>query len=149
MPGVDISIRDPGGNQVAFDGTTMGDLFARGPWVADSYWKGAGSAQFSSDGWFSTGDVAIGSPEGYFVIADRSKDLIKSGGEWISSVDMEAAIMAMPGVAEAAVVGVPDPKWQERPLAYVVPRDGTDIIGRVCGSTLRGWAGRNGSSLTG
>ena len=121
IPGVDVSIRDASGRDVQFDGVTMGDLYVRGPWVADGYWKGAGAEQFGEDGWFRTGDVAIGSPDGYFVIADRSKDLIKSGGEWISSVDMEADIMAMPGVAEAAVVAVPDPKWQERPLAFIVP----------------------------
>jgi fatty-acyl-CoA synthase len=144
VPGVDISIRDLGGNEVACDGATMGDLFVRGPWVADSYWRGAGSAQFSQDGWFSTGDVAIGSPDGYFVIADRSKDLIKSGGEWISSVDMEAAIMAMPGVVEAAVVAVPDPRWQERPLACVVLRDGANITAQSLRDHLEGlgWAKR-------
>jgi fatty-acyl-CoA synthase len=119
-PGVDVLIRDAEGREVPFDGATMGDLFVRGPWVADGYWKGTGPEQFDSGGWFRTGDVAIGSPDGYFVIADRSKDLIKSGGEWISSVDMEADIMAMPQVAEAAVVAMPDPRWQERPLAFVV-----------------------------
>jgi fatty-acyl-CoA synthase len=120
LPGVDVLIRDADGQEVPFDGTTMGDLHVRGPWVADGYWKNAGAGQFGADGWFRTGDVAIGSPDGYFVIVDRDKDLIKSGGEWISSVDMEAAIMAMPEVAEAAVVAMPDPKWQERPLAFVV-----------------------------
>jgi len=99
----------------------------RGPWVIDQYLHGDGVENFSDDGWFRTGDVAIGSPDGYFVIADRSKDLIKSGGEWISSVDMEAAIMAMPEVVEAAVIAIPDAKWQERPLACVVPRAGTTI----------------------
>jgi len=120
LPGVDISIRDANGREVPFDGVNLGDLYVRGPWVADGYWKDAGPEEFREDGWFRTGDVAIGSPDGYFVIADRSKDLIKSGGEWISSVDMEADIMAMPQVAQAAVVAVPDPKWQERPLAFVV-----------------------------
>ena len=90
----------------------------------DGYLGGEGADAFTDDGWFRTGDVAIGSPDGYFVIADRTKDLIKSGGEWISSVDMEAALMAMPGVAEAAVIAVPDPKWQERPLACVVAAAG-------------------------
>ena len=98
----------------------MGALHVRGPWVASGYLHGHGAESFTADGWFNTGDVAIGSPEGYFVIADRTKDLIKSGGEWISSVDMEAAIMAMPGVVEAAVVAIPDPTWLERPLACVV-----------------------------
>jgi acyl-CoA synthetase (AMP-forming)/AMP-acid ligase II len=126
-PGVDVLIRDADGKEVPFDGTTMGDLYVRGPWVADGYWKGVAPEQFDSGGWFRTGDVAIGSPDGYFVIADRSKDLIKSGGEWISSLDMEADIMAMPQVAEAAVVAMPDPRWQERPLAFVVA-SGTDLV---------------------
>jgi fatty-acyl-CoA synthase len=120
IPGVDVLIRAADGQEVPFDGATMGDLYVRGPWVADGYWRGAGAEQFDSGGWFHTGDVAVGSPDGYFVIADRSKDLIKSGGEWISSVDMEADIMSMPQVAEAAVVAMPDPRWQERPLAFVV-----------------------------
>jgi fatty-acyl-CoA synthase len=81
---------------------------------------GTGAEQFTEDGWFDTGDIAIGSPNGYFVIADRTKDLIKSGGEWISSVDMEAAIMGLPGVVEAAVIAIPDPKYIERPLACIV-----------------------------
>jgi fatty-acyl-CoA synthase len=123
IPGIEVSIRDDDGNEVAFDGQTMGALHVRGPWVADGYLHGLGADSFTDDGWFNTGDVAIGSPEGYFVIADRTKDLIKSGGEWISSVDMEAAIMAIPGVLEAAVIAIPDDKWLERPLAYVVLAD--------------------------
>jgi fatty-acyl-CoA synthase len=127
MPGVEISIRDESGAEVAFDGETMGALHVRGPWVTDGYLHGHGADSFSADGWFNTGDVAIGSPDGYFVIADRTKDLIKSGGEWISSVDMEAAIMAMPDVIEAAVVAIPDPKWVERPLACVVTVGGVAL----------------------
>jgi fatty-acyl-CoA synthase len=127
LPGIEVCIRDEEGRDVPFDGETMGVLHVRGPWVVDSYLGGEGASAFTEDGWFDTGDVAIGFPEGYFVIADRTKDLIKSGGEWISSVDMEAAIMAMPAVAEAAVVAIPDPKWQERPLACVVPRAGETI----------------------
>jgi acyl-CoA synthetase (AMP-forming)/AMP-acid ligase II len=124
--GLDVSVRDESGNEVPADGETMGDLYVRGPWVAASYWKNAGAEAFST-GWFRTGDVAIKSPDGYFVIADRTKDLIKSGGEWISSVDMENAIMALPQVAEAAVVAIPDPKWQERPLACVVLKSGESL----------------------
>ena len=124
--GLDVSVRDAGGNEVPADGETMGDLYVRGPWVAASYWRGAGAEQFV-DGWFRTGDVAVKSPDGYFVIADRTKDLIKSGGEWISSVDMEGHIMAMPQVAEAAVVAIPDPKWQERPLACIVLKPGQTL----------------------
>jgi len=125
--GVSVSIRDAKGAEVPWDGHTMGDLWVRGPWVVNSYWKGAGAEQFTPDGWFRTGDIAVGTPEGYFVIADRTKDLIKSGGEWISSVALEAAIMAMPEVSEAAVVAMPDPRWQERPLAFVVPKEGAAV----------------------
>jgi fatty-acyl-CoA synthase len=127
LPGVEVSIRDEHGAELPFDGASMGVLHVRGPWVVDHYLGDEGSSSFTADGWFDTGDVAIGSPDGYFVIADRTKDLIKSGGEWISSVDMEAALMAMPAVAEAAVVAIPDPKWQERPLACVVPRPGATV----------------------
>jgi fatty-acyl-CoA synthase len=127
IPGIAISIRDDDGRPVAADGETMGNLYVRGPWVIDAYVHGEGAENFSDDGWFRTGDVAIASPSGYFVIADRTKDLIKSGGEWISSVEMEAAIMAMPSVQEAAVIAVPDPKWQERPLACIVLRPGCSI----------------------
>ena len=142
LPGVDISIRASDGTEVPFDGVSLGDLYVRGPWVADGYWKGAGVEQFGTDGWFRTGDVAIGSPEGYFVIADRSKDLIKSGGEWISSVDMEADIMAMPGVTEAAVVAIPDPKWQERPLAFIVTAGTVQVTREAVRAHLEalGWA---------
>jgi fatty-acyl-CoA synthase len=127
MPGVEVSIRNDDGAEVPFDGESMGALHVRGPWVADGYLHGQGRENFTADGWFNTGDVAIGSPDGYFVIADRTKDLIKSGGEWISSVDMEAAIMAMPGVVEAAVVAVPDPKWLERPMPFVVLGSGESL----------------------
>ena len=127
IPGVEVTIRDDDGNDVPWDGETMGDLLCRGPWITESYLHGDGKEQFTEDGWFKTGDVAIGSPDGYFVIADRTKDLIKSGGEWISSVDMEAAIMELPQVAEAAVVAIPDPKWQERPLACVVTKPDAEL----------------------
>ncbi|MBV8300440.1 MAG: long-chain fatty acid--CoA ligase [Candidatus Dormibacteraeota bacterium] len=124
--GLDVSVRDEQGDEVPADGETMGDLYVRGPWVADRYWKDAGAEAFI-DGWFRTGDVAVRSPDGYFVIADRTKDLIKSGGEWISSVDMENAIMSLPGVVEAAVVAMPDEKWLERPLAAVVLKPGATL----------------------
>ncbi|MFA5787923.1 MAG: long-chain fatty acid--CoA ligase, partial [Actinomycetota bacterium] len=127
LPGVDVTIRDEEGNSVPWDGKAMGDLLVRGPWIVDSYYGGESTDQFTPDGWFRTGDVAIGSPEGYFVIVDRTKDLIKSGGEWISSVDMEGAIMAMADVLEAVVIAIPHPKWQERPLACVVPRNGATV----------------------
>jgi fatty-acyl-CoA synthase len=127
LPGIQISIRGIDGAEVPRDGKTMGDLLVRGPWVVDSYYKGEGKELFTDDGWFRTGDMAVASPEGYFVIGDRTKDLIKSGGEWISSVDMERAIMALPEVAEAAVIAIPDDKWQERPLACIVVRAGASL----------------------
>jgi acyl-CoA synthetase (AMP-forming)/AMP-acid ligase II len=127
LPGIGLEVRGEAGDDLPWDGTSMGELLVRGPWVVDEYLGGVGSGSFTADGYFRTGDMAIGSPDGYVVIADRSKDLIKSGGEWISSVDMEAAIMAMDGVAEAAVVAVPDAKWQERPLACVVPAPGVEV----------------------
>jgi acyl-CoA synthetase (AMP-forming)/AMP-acid ligase II len=124
LPGVEVTIRDESGGEVPIDNSSMGDLFVRGPWVVDSYLHGQGAENFTEDGWFKTGDVAVRSPEGYFVIADRTKDLIKSGGEWISSVDMEDRVMQMESVLEAAVIAVPDPKWQERPLVCVVVKPG-------------------------
>ena len=142
LPTVDIRIVDDSGAEVPADGRSMGQLLVRGPWIVDSYWKGAGAEQFTEDGWFRTGDVAIASPDGYFVIADRTKDLIKSGGEWISSVDMEAALMAMPEVLEAAVIAIPDEKWGERPLAAVVAREGATVSADAVRSHLEssGWA---------
>jgi fatty-acyl-CoA synthase len=142
IPGLEISIRNDEGAEVPFDGETMGALHVRGPWVASSYLHGHGRECFTDDGWFNTGDVAIGFPEGYFVIADRTKDLIKSGGEWISSVDMEAAIMAMPGVVEAAVVAIPDDRWLERPLPCVVVGDG--VGGEIDVETVRAHLERSG-----
>jgi fatty-acyl-CoA synthase len=127
LPGVQVEIRDERGRAVPWDGEAMGELLVRGPWIADSYFGGEGSDRFTDDGWFLTGDVAVGSPDGYFVITDRAKDLVKSGGEWISSVDMESAVMAMDGVVEAAVIAVPDEKWQERPLVCMVPRPGARV----------------------
>ena len=127
LPGVEISIVDESGHEIPADGASMGDLTVRGPWVVDGYLHGQGVENFTADGWFKTGDVAIRSAAGYFVIADRTKDLIKSGGEWISSVDMEDRVMQMDAVLEAAVVAVPDPKWQERPLVCVVLKPGAEI----------------------
>jgi fatty-acyl-CoA synthase len=142
VPGVSVSLRDAAQQEVPWDGESMGDLYIRGPFIVDSYLHGDGAEQFTDDGWFKTGDVAIGYPDGYFVIADRTKDLIKSGGEWISSVDMEGAIMAMPGVAEAAVIAIPDEKWDERPLACLVLEDGARASLEQIHAHLsdRGWA---------
>jgi fatty-acyl-CoA synthase len=127
LPGMNMRIQDDRGDDIAWDGVSMGNLLIRGPWVISSYLYGEGADSFTADGWFRTGDVAVGFPDGYFTIVDRTKDLIKSGGEWISSVELEAAIMAMPGVVEAAVVAIPDPRWDERPLACVVPATGFEV----------------------
>ncbi len=107
------------------DGKTSGELEIRGPWIAGSYYNAPDQAhRWTADGWFRTGDVAHMDEEGYIKIVDRAKDLVKSGGEWISSVDLENTLMGHPAVKEAAVIGVPHPKWQERPLAAVVLKDG-------------------------
>jgi fatty-acyl-CoA synthase len=126
LAGVDIRIVDESGKDQPWDGVTMGELQVRGPWITSGYYndpRGAerGAKESFFDGWFRTGDVATIDPEGYIQIMDRTKDLVKSGGEWISSVDLENAIMAHPKVMEAAVISVPHPKWQERPLACVAP----------------------------
>jgi fatty-acyl-CoA synthase len=114
---------DEAGREVPWDGRTPGELQVRGPWVVRAYHDNPEAAgQFTADGWFRTGDVVSIDPEGYIQITDRTKDLIKSGGEWISSVDLESLIMAHPKVLEAAVVAVPHPQWVERPLACVVPK---------------------------
>jgi fatty-acyl-CoA synthase len=105
----------------------MGELEVRGPWVANSYFNTEeGSDKFTEDGWFKTGDIVTIEPRGYVEIRDRDKDLVKSGGEWISSVDLENAIMGHEAVAEAAVIAIPHEKWDERPLAVVVLKDGQE-----------------------
>jgi fatty-acyl-CoA synthase len=110
------------------DGNTPGELEVRGPWVAASYYNSPDQAhRWTEDGWFKTGDVATMDDEGFIKIVDRAKDLVKSGGEWISSVDIENTLMGHPAVKEAAVVGVPHPKWQERPLAAVVLKEGAAV----------------------
>ncbi len=116
------------GVEVPWDGQTMGELEVRGPWVARQYYNVEGpDNRFSDDGWFRTGDVVLIHPDGCVELTDRAKDLVKSGGEWISSVALENALMAHPAVAEAAVVAVPHPKWDERPLAVVVVRPGAQV----------------------
>ncbi|HYW89217.1 MAG TPA: long-chain fatty acid--CoA ligase [Chloroflexota bacterium] len=134
-PGVELRALDSEGNDVPWDGKTMGELVVRGPWVAAEYYADDRSAaSFTADGWFRTGDVVTIQPNGYIEIADRTKDLIKSGGEWISSVALENALMAYPKVLEAAVIAVPDERWGERPLACVVARP--DFRGSVTPSEL-------------
>ena len=127
LPGIDVRIVDKQGQEVPADGHSLGELLVRGPWVAASYLRGRSPEQFTNDGWFRTGDVAVATPEGYFAVVDRIKDLIKSGGEWISSVDMEGQLMGLAGVGEAAVIAVPDSKWQERPVAVIAPRPGATV----------------------
>lgn len=112
------------GAVLAWDGTTMGELEVRGPWVAASYYGDQGPERFTADGWFKTGDVVTIDREGYMRICDRSKDVIKSGGEWISSVELENALMSHPAVLEAAVFAGQHPKWAERPIAAVVLKEG-------------------------
>jgi fatty-acyl-CoA synthase len=110
---------------VPWDGKTMGELEVRGPWVVAQYYNSSATdPRFTADGWFRTGDIVTISESGCIEITDRSKDLVKSGGEWISSVALETALMGHPAVAEAAVVAVPHPKWDERPLAVVVLKQG-------------------------
>jgi acyl-CoA synthetase (AMP-forming)/AMP-acid ligase II len=134
-PFVDLRVRRPaedglGGKSVEapWDGETVGELEIRGPWIAGSYFEAPDQAhRWTEDGWFKTGDMANIDEEGIVKIVDRAKDLVKSGGEWISSVDLENALMGHPAVKEAAVVGIPHPKWQERPLAAIVLNEGAKV----------------------
>jgi fatty-acyl-CoA synthase len=123
VPGVDLRICDDAGEALPWDGQSLGEIEVRGPWITASYYKDEAADKFH-DGWLRTGDVGHVDDRGYITLTDRAKDVIKSGGEWISSVEVENTIMAHPGVAEAAVIGVPDPRWDERPLAFVVLREG-------------------------
>jgi fatty-acyl-CoA synthase len=123
-PLVDIKAVDEEGRDVPWDGKALGELVVRGPWVTAGYFNDPTSGErFTEDGWFRTGDVVTIDPEGYFTIVDRTKDLVKSGGEWISTIELENALVGHPAVAEACVIAVPHPKWSERPLACVVLRD--------------------------
>ena len=122
VAGVEIRAVDEEGKPVPWDGQTMGELEVRGPWIIKAYYKLEGSTDRFHDGWFRTGDVVTIDSEGYIQITDRTKDLVKSGGEWISSIDLENAIMSNPKVLEAAVIALPHPKWSERPLALVVAK---------------------------
>ncbi|MDX6425878.1 MAG: hypothetical protein QOD52_1283 [Gaiellaceae bacterium] len=125
LPLVELRNRDIEGNILPWDGESMGELEVRGPWVAAGYFDTPEQAErWTEDGWFKTGDVVAMHPRGFIMIKDRSKDVIKSGGEWISSVELENALMAHPAIAEAAVIAIPDAKWDERPLAAVVLREG-------------------------
>ena len=142
--GVDLKIVDAEGCVLPWDGIAFGHLLVRGPWVASGYFRNEGSAVLDDEGFFPTGDVVTIDPDGYLQLVDRVKDVIKSGGEWISSIDIETAASSHPAVAEAAVIGVSHPKWQERPLLLVVKRQGIqverrDILEHLRQSVAKWW----------
>jgi acyl-CoA synthetase (AMP-forming)/AMP-acid ligase II len=142
--GVEMKITDDEGRRLPQDGVAYGHLKVRGPWIAAGYFRGEGGDVLDADGYFDTGDVATIDPDGYMQITDRSKDVIKSGGEWISSIDLENAAVGHPAIAEAAVIAVPHPKWQERPLLIVVRKRGQDvtrdeILQFLAGKVVRWW----------
>jgi fatty-acyl-CoA synthase len=124
--GVELRIVDDRGDPLPWDGEAVGEIEVRGPWITASYYRDPAPEKFD-DGWLRTGDVGSVSPEGFVQITDRAKDVIKSGGEWISSVELENILMAHPDVVEASVIGVPDPRWDERPLACVVRKEGSTV----------------------
>jgi len=127
--GVDFKVVDNEGRPLPQDGTSSGILYVRGPWIASAYFRDpdATAAAFDAEGWFCTGDVVTIDPEGYVRITDRAKDIIRSGGEWISSIDLENAAVGHPDLVEAAVIGTPHPKWGERPLLVAVCRPGAAV----------------------
>jgi fatty-acyl-CoA synthase len=145
MFGVDLKVIDEKGNRAPPDGETSGELFVRGPAIVSGYFKNeeASARQIDAEGWFATGDVAKLTPDGWLLIVDRTKDLVKSGGEWISSIDVENAAMACKGLANCAVIGVPHPKWHERPLLVAVKAPGAEPtkaeILEVLTATLAKW----------
>jgi fatty-acyl-CoA synthase len=134
MPGVELRITDDSGAVQPWDGEALGEIEVRGPWITASYYNVDADDRFN-DGWLRTGDVASVLPNGFVMISDRAKDVIKSGGEWVSSVDLENTIMGHPDVVEAAVIGVPDDRWDERPMACVVLRAGAETDA----AALRAW----------
>jgi fatty-acyl-CoA synthase len=129
QPGVEIRICDPEGNVLPNDGESIGEIEIRGPWITGSYYKNPDPEKFH-DGWLRTGDVGTLDEQGFMRITDRTKDVIKSGGEWVSSVDLENAIMGNPEVLEASVIAIPHEKWEERPLACVVRKPGSTLTGK-------------------
>ena len=142
--GVEMKVTDDDDRELPWDGKTFGRLKVRGPAVAKGYYGGAGQEQFDADGWFDTGDVAHINTNGYMQITDRSKDVIKSGGEWISSIELENLAVGHPEVAEAAVIGIAHPKWDERPLLVVVRKPGKEptkeqILGFMDGKIAKWW----------
>jgi fatty-acyl-CoA synthase len=140
--GVDMKIVDAAGNDLPWDGKAFGNLLVRGPWITSGYYKGEGGNAIDENDWFDTGDVATIDADGYMQITDRSKDVIKSGGEWISSIDVENEAVGCPGIAEAAVIAVSHPKWDERPLLVAVKAEGAtvtkeDVIEHLKGSLAK------------
>jgi fatty-acyl-CoA synthase len=127
LSGIDMKIVDGDGKELPWDGKQFGDLKVRGPWVCSAYYGDPPGSALDPDGWFATGDVATIDPDGFMEITDRSKDVIKSGGEWISSITLENIALSHPDVGEAAVVAATHPKWDERPLLLVVARPGHTI----------------------
>jgi len=138
IPGLRAKIVDDEGQELPQDGEAFGELLVQGPWVAAEYIRDPRSKETMVDGWLRTGDVCKITPEGYIRITDRAKDVIKSGGEWISSIDLENMLMAHPKIAEAAVIGIHHPKWQERPVALVVPHSGQEVDDEELADHLRG-----------
>ena len=142
--GVEMKIVDDDGRELPRDGQAFGNLMVRGPWITGGYFKGEGGDVLDAEGWFHTGDVATLDGDGFMHITDRSKDVIKSGGEWISSIDLENLAVAHPDVKEACVIGVRHPKWDERPLLLVVPDEGKDLdkdalIAFLTGKVAKWW----------
>ena len=142
--GVEMKIIDEEGNELPRDGEAFGRLMVRGPWISSAYFKAEGGDILDEDGWFDTGDISTLDPEGYMAITDRAKDVIKSGGEWISSIDVENVAVGCAGVAEAAVIGVAHPKWQERPLMIVTREEGSavgrdEILAYLDGKIAKWW----------
>ena len=135
--GVELRIVDDVGAALPWDGEAVGEIEVRGPWITASYYRDPSPEKFD-DGWLRTGDVGTVSPEGYIQITDRAKDVIKSGGEWISSVELENLLMGHPDVVEASVIGVPDPRWDERPLACVVRKQGSAVDAAALAAFLGG-----------
>ncbi len=131
VSGLDVKIVDEDGNELPHDGKSSGEILLRGPWITRSYYNAPHtSSSFTADGYLKSGDAGCLDSEGYLKITDRIKDVIKSGGEWISSIDMENSLVSHPGVLEAAVIGIPHPKWDERPLALVVLREGCESMSK-------------------
>lgn len=142
MPGLELDIFDESFNRLPHDGETVGEILIRGPWICSEYYNNPQPDKFH-DGWLITGDVGKIDPEEYLIISDRSKDLVKSGGEWISSVDLENHIVALDGIAQACVVAHPHPKWDERPVALVVLEPGRDVSAEAilahCATAFAKW----------